>query len=721
MDSFNPITVSAMMEHVQGTWPLAVTKINRSPTEGGHVTSASYEKKYSPVSGEEGLHEEVTNDQEALLVSSSPNLPSLPEISLKAYNNFTPNVQSRFHQASNFHVAEEDDLATPLPRRKSFLLSVVNSSSRPKLNLQTPRFRNARPSLGDMDLGQISSHYRLPYDGGSASKLSRPLSQVIPETPVPFEMSPIAENDNGSEKSVSLSSTTSSHDLVLHRANASFDPATGPQGIGRFDASRLNSYLHGLNRRLQEENEYLTRKIKDQQLEIDTVHNHAHLKGELSSVQEEAEQWALEKEELEKRMVELQKMVKLKEKEADDERGERMRDKELYKARMIEVEEGVSTIVRDLEIRLEDAEKKAGKSRNAETSLGMANVELEQALAECQLLRERVKQAEDIMANGKELGLDLRAANEKIAELERELRVTNRDVQRKESIKDEEINTLKEEVLNLQSRLQISDERFKILQEKAELSQKSYDGVKKELDDAQRQVTSYEAKLSEMSPEKKDTLRRLSEAEDRCRYQEKDLRDAEQQAARTSDEVNKFKTMVKDLERALEESDKKMILDGRELHDLKARISNLEQEKENLNPLERSRSQFNLADETNLEAMRLELDAANREIGNLKTQLAQSPSRKALEKAKEARIEMLEKENQQLMNQLRSSRELPSYSATPRKESAMSGLSPLHRQLINLSLRTPITPGGPLRDVSLHVFLREIIVVLIKRQSLHGL
>ena len=82
---------------------------------------------------------------------------------------------------------------------------------------------------------------------------------------------------------------------------------------------------------------------------------------------------------------------------------------------------------------------------------------------------------------------------------------------------------------------------------------------------------------------------------------------------------------------------------------------------------------------------------------------------------------MLEKENQQLMNQLRSSRELPSYSATPRKELAMSGLSPLHRQLINLSLRTPITPGGPLRDVSLHVFLREIIVVLIKRQSLHGL
>ena len=61
----------------------------------------------------------------------------------------------------------------------------------------------------------------------------------------------------------SFTSTASSQDLTAHpRANASFDQViglgAGGHGIGRFNAGKLNAYLHGLNRRLQEESESLT-------------------------------------------------------------------------------------------------------------------------------------------------------------------------------------------------------------------------------------------------------------------------------------------------------------------------------------------------------------------------------------------------------------------------------------------------------------------------------
>ena len=57
-------------------------------------------------------------------------------------------------------------------------------------------------------------------------------------------------------RGASFASTGSSHDLTAHpRANASFDHAMGLgagwHGIGRFNAGKLNAYLHGLNWCLQ--------------------------------------------------------------------------------------------------------------------------------------------------------------------------------------------------------------------------------------------------------------------------------------------------------------------------------------------------------------------------------------------------------------------------------------------------------------------------------------
>ena len=70
----------------------------------------------------------------------------------------------------------------------------------------------------------------------------------------------------------SFVSTASSHDLTVHaRANASFDPAMGltaqGAGVGRFNAKKLNSYLYGLNKRLEDENKALAERIAELEAE----------------------------------------------------------------------------------------------------------------------------------------------------------------------------------------------------------------------------------------------------------------------------------------------------------------------------------------------------------------------------------------------------------------------------------------------------------------------
>ncbi|PBK62389.1 hypothetical protein ARMSODRAFT_1024819 [Armillaria solidipes] len=72
---------------------------------------------------------------------------------------------------------------------------------------------------------------------------------------------------DGSADRASFISTASSHDLTTHvRASTSFDPAmgfgVGAQANGRFNAGKLNTCLHGLNRWLQEENEVLIERLR---------------------------------------------------------------------------------------------------------------------------------------------------------------------------------------------------------------------------------------------------------------------------------------------------------------------------------------------------------------------------------------------------------------------------------------------------------------------------
>jgi phage host-nuclease inhibitor protein Gam len=95
-----------------------------------------------------------------------------------------------------------------------------------------------------------------------------------------------------------------------------------------------------------------------------------------------------------------------------------------------------------------------------------------------------------------------------------------------------------------------------------------------------------------------------------------------------------------------------------------------------------------------------ELDDANREIARLTTLLSQSPARKAIDKAKDAKVDMLEREKEELFERIQALRMTVTEMGTPSKMiNNTSGISPIHRQALSMSMRAPKTPGGPLQDV----------------------
>ena len=185
------------------------------------------------------------------------------------------------------YIDHSESPETPHTRRKSFLLSVINSTARPRMVLPTPHPKGRQSDALHAFAGATPGPRFTRQAFNSATPLARPrrshpLSQVQtfePESPV-----------NHAANS-SFVSTASSHDLTMHvKANASFDPVTGFQGV-KFNAGKLNTYLHGLNRRLQEENETLLARLRLVQEENVQLRNE---QGEgLESLREDvgAESW----------------------------------------------------------------------------------------------------------------------------------------------------------------------------------------------------------------------------------------------------------------------------------------------------------------------------------------------------------------------------------------------------------------------------------------------
>ena len=654
-----------------------------------------------------------------------------------------------------------DDVMTPHTRRRSFLLSVINSTARPRLKMGTPHPRNnlvtpGMASITESTPGlykQVAERPRIktvlagitPRSPVGRRRTSHPLAQ----TSVPSPAASDAENAAGLENDrMSMISTTSSQDLTSHpHANASFDPAMGfgggaaGHGVGRFNTGKLNSYLHTLNHRLQEENESLLEQIRvleeekqlqgspatsdsNRRLGLNNASNQRLGTGTaLNNVEEDpaAERWLEEKGELEEMIESFKDEVARYMAEKEDaenalekEKKERERDKERWKERMAEVEAGVSELVGDLERKLEVAEKKAH-----EVSMGSAGEikELHHRIndlqMEIQAVNDRAEKAERALESGEDLGGALNEANEKLVQTSTELRNANVHIQEleKEVVeveshtdeleklhkKDQElISTLEKDVESATEQLEAEKVRVRELEEQIQ-------GSGDELREAKAYIDELEEN-TEIAAERLEVLEAdIVEARTTIKRLEIDNSENNQDLVKLKEELVKAQEANSQMKEALEEAEQKIADDGGTIMNLKSELASLGREKERavVNASQHVSRSVEPAgpSEEDLETLELELDGAHKEIARLNALLVQSPARRAMEKVKDARIEMLEKEKEELMERNKMLRLTVNDMTTPQKINS-SGISPIHRHVLSTTLRTPRTPGAPLRDVS---------------------
>ncbi|KAG6334363.1 hypothetical protein ID866_4724 [Astraeus odoratus] len=666
----------------------------------------------------------------------------------------------------------DSEPVTPRTRRRSFLLSVINSTARPRLKAPTPHPRRfSAPTLSEesSDESQMTPAATMrkafvgvtPRPTRGRGRLSHPLAQMhVPEGTESTSELGEGNADSGGER-MSFISTASSHDLTAHvRANTSYDPAIGlgERGkTGRFDAQKLNTYLHVLNRRLQDENIALIERLRKYEdvkpgprlsVSISRRERRISAGSALGDVEEEtgAEGWVEEKLELEamiqKMEEDLDKLNQDKaqlQKDLEGERSERAKDKERWRERMQEVEKGVEDIVGELEGKIDKAE---GHRAEAVEEIAKLNREAEKIRerleSERDMAIERAMKAESALESEKELGGALREANSKVTTLANELlTATARIADLEEAVTNSEhqLAKLKQELKEERLSAKLAEEDFlgqlsemgtevtrataRIMELESTLAER-YSDVKKleeelhlkaeELSDLQqsmaegetdtaeeiRRLKAFAAELGESTAERIRLLKeQLSTAQDRIARLETDEDQVNQQMEILEKEAERHSELARHLEVALEAAEEKMRTDEEAFIELKAKLSTLEREQERRQTLGNQP-----ANDEVVEALETELDEANKELARLSALLQQSPARKAVEKAKDARIEMLEREREDLLEQIKTSRTHKAEFATPSKVINMSGVSPMHRHVLSMSMKMPKTPGGPLRDLS---------------------
>ncbi|KAH9169868.1 hypothetical protein EDB89DRAFT_1981781 [Lactarius sanguifluus] len=681
---------------------------------------------------------------------------------------FAPGLPSTPAVASEQSDTDHNDLATPYSRRRSFLIDVINSTARPRFAQPTPRPpRTAHATMLEEEDESTSPD---PSSQSSGMKSVAEQSQTSVATIKPFNVAPVSftpaprqrtraigrlshplargwtapgsESEDAGE-GPSFASTASPQDLTaLPRANASFDQViglgAGGHGIGRFNASKLNAYLHGLNRRLQQESENLAGQVgllrnenvglaeenaalveevdflRQQQTFTSSAGSRRSSAGRrlsdigptLGDVKEDAggEGWMEEKLEMETELGELRAELHDHRRERDGavaaleaERAERSRDKERWRDRMVEVERGVETIIHDLEAKAENAEAAARDATEKERQLKELERAVRRAEEEAESAQTRAENAEKMLGDHSELGGKLHDANEKIAKSTAELR------------------DLRSHVEQLEDEVAEADHRFQGEQSRAQKLQDDLEVKDARLEDLERKLSGQEANLQECEHELQDAKAYITELEadagvalDHIEALQREIQEAHEKAtmdgsaaATLKREAERDSELVKQLEDALDAAEQKMRADGEVLAELRSKVAVFERERDRA---EKSRTDERNADleeaEEQIEALERELDDAHREIGRLNNELAHSPARKALDRVRDAKIELLEKEKEDLQEHLDDlKREVVGWNS-PSKFGNASGISPVHRQVLNMTLKTPKTPGAPLRDMT---------------------
>ncbi|KAI9451888.1 hypothetical protein F5148DRAFT_1378754 [Russula earlei] len=639
------------------------------------------------------------------MAQSSP----VPSVTFTPTPAFPPRPRPRFFPSglpSTPAVATErseldnNDLITPYARRRSFLIDVINSTARPRFALPTPLPpRVIQPAaLDDEDDDSMlpdsssrpSGMTSIVEEPDKSDTTVKPFNSAFSGfTPIPRQRTrtigrlshPLSRGwtASGSESEeagggASLASTPSSHDLTAYpRVNASFD--------------HLNAYLHGLNRRLQEESESLSGQVGLLRKEkIALAEANAALQEETEHLRQHAfttgagsRRSSAGRRRLSDIVSTLGEMT-VDESEGDAvtaleaERAERTRDKERWRERMGEVERGVEDIIHDLEARAEKAEAVA-----------------RDAAEKANLLKELEKAAEARWRAKASLGGKLLEANGKLAESTAALHDLQSHTEQLEEEIAEADQRLRDEQLRyekLQDDLDVKDARMRDLERKISGQEAELQERERELQDAKAYITELEADAG-LAMDHIEAL--LQEAREKAIGDDSVILTIKRESAE----------LVTQLEGALDAAEQKMRADGDVIADLRGRVATLERERDRM---EKSRTDERNAEleeaEDQIEALERELDDAHREIGRLNSNLAQSPARKALDRARDAKIEILEKEKEDLQERLNNLKRDMAEWNTPGKFGNASGISPMHRQVLNMTLKTPKTPGAPLRDMS---------------------
>ncbi len=612
--------------------------------------------------------------------------------------------------------SDQDVMATPLPRKRAFLMGVINSTARPRQRFQTPHSQTSLPGPRFANnIGPVTPLHQTPLPSKfGGRRLSHPLVQVHtfePSTPSDAR-SPDSNGMHASPGDASFVSTASSQDLTLQRrANASFDPLMGQEVYNRFNVQKLANYQQGLIKRLQDEAASLSEQVKylleDNEAlrngQGESSQNRTHVRGDLSEVREEqdAEAWLAEKEKFESAIQELENQRDGLQERLEVEQEERSRDKDRWKERMAEVEQGVGNIVRDLEARLNAAEAKSVGLAECERKLGESEEKLAKASVECRewrtraessdaepgqrdedgpaLLKSLRKKNSQLISEVDTLAVSLKQREERIKALECSLEAGQKDATMRRAEEKESLDVARRDVATAQA----SSQR---LRDKLQ-------GVERELSEAVASVQRAEANAKaseEQAAELREALVHAKESLQRMKERDDSLKR----------DVCLARDQIKELEQALETAEEKFESNGLEIADLRTKLGTGAGAKSLTSTLEGNLTVLNEMEE--------ELDKANKEIGRLNGLLNQSPARKAIGKAKDARIDMLEKQNEDLLRQIVRLEEIrvdaDIDATTPRKPFNSSGISPMHRHLLSMATRTPRTPGEPLTDVSLNFF-----------------
>lgn len=557
---------------------------------------------------------------------------------------------------------------------RSFMMQMINSASRPTMRPKPTPFARGK--------------FQTPA--------ARRFSEVL------------AIDGPGSSSFVS---TASSHDLAIHRrANASFDAISHARGGGgEFDQRKLRIYLQSLNKHLTDENMAYKDDIvvlKKACLELIDRLSARGVRVDRSTLFTDRPTIDLEEGlDGEERDQQIEVVEDFK-----DELVEALKDLEAARAETnavraeLEVAQADATAAREEVVQVTDQcnAQMADLEQDVQKVIEKLEDRLHEREAEAAQLRERlINRSRDVhQEHADELALE----REHASKLEAEISQLTGDV----AVLSGENRTLKTELRELKATLRTEQlgtteavDRIKMLEAEVAGWERKAQDMERDLEELDAIAHEKDEVARERDAALEEKERFLRERDDALNERDKLLEDKEE-LIRQRDAV---RDEASELERALEDAEARMVDDAQQLKSFQGKVASLERERTELLADRSARSRSHAEDQIPLREheslvsdLEKQLDDAHREIGRL---TAKGPAGEALAKSKDLRIEQLEKEREVLLERIQTMRASGLGSETPGKAASSISLgqgTPLGR-LAMMNLRTPKTPGAPLKDV----------------------